>query len=213
MRLRQWHRLLGQDTSEQASTEIGAVALDNRFSETFARSVRHDVIAEIIIQILRIGGMIVLARALNPQDFGLLKVLLTVSTVIVILCEAGLPETLVQRSELTQNHEATARWVSLGLAGMCVTALYGVAPAIADLMIMPNLRFALRLLCVPILIDATSGISNARLRRKLNFGSLALADALAESSLSRNFFDASCERRGAMESIGRSIRPLLRKIN
>jgi O-antigen/teichoic acid export membrane protein len=182
MRLKEWRRLLGLDAADQASAEIAAAVPDNRFSETFARSVRHNVIAEITIQILRIGGMIVLARALRPQDFGLLKVLLAVSTVIVILCEAGLPEALVQRSELTQNHEATARWLSFGLAGLCVTALYGVAPAIADLMVMPNLRFALRLLCLPILIEATSGISNARLRRGLNFGSLALADALAEAA-------------------------------
>lgn len=39
--------------------------------KAFARSVRNNILGEIGVQIVRIGGMVVLARALAPSDFGL----------------------------------------------------------------------------------------------------------------------------------------------
>jgi len=36
----------------------------------FVRSVRDNLLAEVAVQILRVGGVIVLARALRPEDFG-----------------------------------------------------------------------------------------------------------------------------------------------
>jgi hypothetical protein len=46
----------------------------------FARSVRASVMAEFVVQALRIGGIVVLARALSPHDFGLFKILVVVAT-------------------------------------------------------------------------------------------------------------------------------------
>jgi hypothetical protein len=46
----------------------------------FARSVRANVMAEFVVQALRIGGIVVLARALSPHDFGLFKILVVVAT-------------------------------------------------------------------------------------------------------------------------------------
>jgi PST family polysaccharide transporter len=45
---------------------------------------------------------------------------------------------------------------------------------------MPGLAAGARLLCLPILLDATTVVPSARLRRRLNFTALAAADVLAE---------------------------------
>jgi PST family polysaccharide transporter len=45
---------------------------------------------------------------------------------------------------------------------------------------MPKLSDGARLLCIPILLDATAVVPSSRLRRELNFGALAAADVLAE---------------------------------
>ncbi len=52
------------------------------------------------MQIVRIGGMVVLARALAPADFGLFRVLITITTIVMIINELGVPDTLVQRPDL-----------------------------------------------------------------------------------------------------------------
>jgi len=146
----------------------------------FARGVRDNLVAEVVVQGLRVGGMIVLARQLAPANFGILKVLLIVSMFATLFCESGIPDALIQREDLNPEHEATAWWLSLGLVSATITGLYLVAPYIAALMGMKGLSFAIRLICLPMFLEGTAIVSVARLSRALKFGALATADVLAE---------------------------------
>ena len=65
--------------------------------QSFARSVRDNVFAEIAMQLIRVGGMVILARALMPNDFGIFRVLLIVMYFALIPIENGIPEALIQR--------------------------------------------------------------------------------------------------------------------
>ena len=149
--------------------------------QAFARSIRDNAIAEFAVQVLRITGTVVLAHALTPKDFGLLKVLVVISIIAGITSEVGIPDALVQRRTLTPQHEAGALWLSVGLGLLTATALFCFAPGIAHLMEMPQLSFGIRLLCVPLMLDSTTAPANARLRRELRFGALALADVIGET--------------------------------
>jgi len=146
----------------------------------FARSVRDNMVAEFLVQALRVGGMVVLARALSPHDFGLFKILVVVATFAMLVNEAGVPDALIQRRDLSPAHHATAWWMSIGLALLTSGLLYGGAPALAHLMKMPELRQGVRLLCIPFLLEGAAVTANARLRRDLRFGALAAADVLGE---------------------------------
>ncbi len=148
--------------------------------EEFARCVRNNVIAEFAVQGLRVAGMVVLARILRPEDFGLFRVLIVVSIFVTLVSDVGFPDALVQRKEITPEHESTVWWVSLALAGASASLLYVGAPAIARVMAMPELVAGLRLICLPILLEGSAVTANARLRRRLNFGALAVADVLGE---------------------------------
>src|SRR5260370_41964685 len=63
----------------------------------FARGVRNNMVAEVLVQAVRVGGLLFLARALRPQDFGLLKVLPVAGLVVMLVGEAGMSQALVQR--------------------------------------------------------------------------------------------------------------------
>src|SRR5690242_16009817 len=108
-------------TLERSTVRIDGASLGRKFT----RSVRDNVVAECLIQAVRISGMIVLARALGAAEFGLLRVLMVVAAVATTVAQPGLAEALVQRKELSAVHEATAWFVSvaLGLAG--AIAVYG----------------------------------------------------------------------------------------
>src|SRR5260221_5438683 len=148
------------DASEQAER--------NRWLwSAFARSVRDNMVAEFVVQALRVGGMVVLARALSPNDFGLFKILVVVSTFAMLVNDAGIPAALIQRRDLTPAHHATAWWMSIGLALLTTCLLYGGAPALAEFMKMPELRQGLRLLCIPFFLQGAGVTSDARLRRDL----------------------------------------------
>jgi O-antigen/teichoic acid export membrane protein len=148
--------------------------------DAVARSVRDNVIAEFVVQGVRISGFVVLARALSPEDFGVFRILLVVSVFAALSNDAGLTDAIVQRKELTPAHEATAWWLGMLAATASALILYLAAPAIAAAMDAPKLAGNARLLCLPILFDATAVVPAARLRRALNFTALALADIAAE---------------------------------
>lgn len=149
---------------------------------SFAQSVRDNVIGEVAVQALRFGGLIVLARALKPGDFGLFRVLVVVSAFAMLVNESGIPDALIQRKTLTTTHIATAWYLSLALASVSAGTLYLAAPAIARIMEMPALTTGVRLLCLPILFEGTAVTANARLRRGLRFGALAAADVAGEAA-------------------------------
>jgi O-antigen/teichoic acid export membrane protein len=146
----------------------------------FSRSVRDNTAAEFIVQGLRIGGTVLLARLLIPRDFGLFRVLVVVSLLGVMLADVGFPDALVQRKDITPVHESTAWWVSLALATFSAAILYIAAPAVMRIMAMPGLATAIRLICLPVLLEGTAVTANARLRRKLQFRLLAAADVIGE---------------------------------
>jgi len=148
----------------------------------FAQSVRDNVVAEVAVQVLRFGGMIVLARALRPDDFGIFRVLLVISAFAMLVNESGIPDALIQRKIVTDDHLNTAWWLSIALAGFSATVLYAIAPFIAHAMGMAELTSGVRLLCIPILLEGTAVTANSRLRRALRFSALAAADVVGEAA-------------------------------
>lgn len=148
--------------------------------QAFARSVRNNVLGEVGVQVVRVGGMVVLARALAPADFGLFRVLITITTIVMIINELGVPDTLVQRRQLRPEHEITASWANLAMSAFTATALYMTAPLIARAMAMPALPPPLRLLCIPLAFEGVVSVSVARITRRLEFGILASAEVVAE---------------------------------
>ena len=157
-----------------------AMRHDHAFWRAFARNVRDNIAGETAVQALRLGATVALARALTPGDFGLFRILLIVSAFATLFTEAGIPDALIQRDELRPEHESTAFWLTTGFGALVAGALYAGAPVIARLMAMPQLTESARLLCFPILLGATAVTSDARLRRELRFGALAVADVLGE---------------------------------
>jgi len=161
---------------QRSPAPIDRASLDRRFT----RSVRDNVVAECLIQGVRLCAMVVLARVLGAAEFGVFRVLMVVGMFSITALEPGLAEALVQRKNLSVEHESTAWFVIvvLGLGGVCI--LYGGAWIIARLMLMPRLTSGVRLICLPIFLDCLAVTSNAHLQRELRFGILAAAEVAAE---------------------------------
>ena len=161
--------------------DISAVAnVEGWHTPAFARGVRDNVIGEVALQVVRIGGLVVLARALTPSDFGLFRVLITFSAIIMMVNDLAAPDTLVQRPDLTSAHESSAWWATISVSILTCGALYLLAPLIAQAMAMPTIPNALRLLCIPILLEGSVSVPIARLTRRLEYRTLALAEVAGE---------------------------------
>jgi PST family polysaccharide transporter len=98
----------------------------------------------------------------------------------MVVCQSGLPDALIQREELRPEHEATGFWLTLVLAFGATGLLYLLAPAIARWMEMPSLSTGIALICLPLIIEGISASPGARLRRRLDFRAIAVAEVVAE---------------------------------
>lgn len=159
-----------------------APGTDSRGSlwQAFARAVRDNVFAEIALQVVRIGGMIVLARALMPGDFGIFRILMIVMFFATIPVEGGVTDALIQRKHLLPEHEATGWWMCVTTGALMAAVIYAAAPVVARIMQMPALSPSVRLLCIPLALEGCAMTSSARLKRELRFGAVAMAEVLSE---------------------------------
>ncbi|MGO9057238.1 MAG: oligosaccharide flippase family protein [Candidatus Binataceae bacterium] len=163
-------------TRENAPSPPGS----QRLWRAFARSVLFNLQAELAANLIRVGGVVFLARALQPGDFGLLRILIVVGAVAALTSTAGFPEAVIQRKQLLSEHQTTAWWLTVACAGATAAMLFACASWIERLMAMVHLGAMIRLLCVPIFIEGTSAVPNALLQRQLRYGALAAADVIAE---------------------------------
>jgi O-antigen/teichoic acid export membrane protein len=91
---------------------------DRRLWQAFARSALFNLQAEVVVNLIRVGGVVVLARTLEPRDFGQLRMLLVVGAIAALIGSAGLPEAVIQRKELASEHQTTAWWLTAPCAAL-----------------------------------------------------------------------------------------------
>lgn len=83
--------------------------------------------ARMVMSLLNAVGIVVLARILTPDDFGIVAITMAVVTVIVAITEAAFHQALVQCREPTQAHVDTVWTMSLLRAGLILAVIWAAA--------------------------------------------------------------------------------------
>lgn len=117
---------------------------------------------------------LVLARILEPKEFGLLATALVFVSLSSTLADAGLTRTLVQRTTLRADHLDSALLVSGSIGLVLSLAILASAPMVAAAYHEPRLGPVLMALAVLPLVTGVSGVPESILRRQLRFRALAL---------------------------------------
>src|SRR5581483_8877927 len=76
--------------------------------------------------VLRIGSVMVLARLLEPRDFGLLGMVTAFTGVLSLFRDFGLSAAAIQLPRVSEEPSSTPRWVSL-VSGGVLTAVTAAA--------------------------------------------------------------------------------------
>jgi O-antigen/teichoic acid export membrane protein len=166
--------------SDQLAPHVTDETIQTSSLSAFARGVRDNAFGEVGVQVLRMGSLLLLARALSPQEFGPFRVLLAISAFATLPGFAGVPDALIQRDHVDDAHASTGWWMSVALSTLLATALYIGAPFIAKVMRMPELNQGSRILCIPIILEGAAAVASADLRRRMRFGAVATAEVSAE---------------------------------
>jgi PST family polysaccharide transporter len=129
---------------------------------------------------LRILFIMVLARLLSPQDFGLVAMVLTVTGIYELFATAGLSAATVQRSTITDQQISTLFWVNIAvgaaLALLCVVS----APLLVQFYHEPRLFWVTVVMGAGFLLNALGIQHSALLQRELRFVSITAIELCAQ---------------------------------
>lgn len=124
----------------------------------------------------QIIGLIVyalLARYLEPTDFGLVAMAMVFIAFTQIFVEQGLSVALIQRKDITDEHLNTAFWTNV-VAGVILSILgMGAAAIVSNIVNQPKLLPVLQAISLTLAINSLVSVQMAIFRRNLNYKPLA----------------------------------------
>ena len=143
-------------------------------AKTVSRAIIQTLASRQFSLLIRAVGLMVLARLLTPEDFGLFAIAMTIMTVSLTIVDFGLPSFLITAQELTRDKVRSAVGMCLSLA-LAVVGTYAVALAWLPQGMWPDgMRTALALLALGLLFRPLVLSVESSLRRDLEFGLLSI---------------------------------------
>lgn len=130
-----------------------------------------------------LATLVVLARLLEPRDYGVLAGAVLVANLASLICDLGVGPALVQREEIQPGHVASAFYASFAF-GLILTVVASLAaPSIAVFFSTPELRSVVPVLSILFALNGTSTVARAFAQRALLFRKLAMIRTITEGIL------------------------------
>jgi O-antigen/teichoic acid export membrane protein len=121
----------------------------------------------------------VLARLLEPKDFGLVGMVTAFTGALSLFRDFGLSAAAVQRTSITEEQVSTLFWINLLVGGILSVVMLGVAPIIAAFYHEPRLLAVTAVLAAGFLFNAAGVQHAAFLQRQMRFTTIARIDILS----------------------------------
>ena len=128
---------------------------------------------------LRLVSLMVLARLLDPKDFGLVGMVTAFTGVLMLFRDFGLSAAAIQHTTVTEDQLSNLFWINV-LAGILLALLLvAAAPAIAKFYHEPRLRAVSAVLALSFLFNAVGIQHGAMLQRQMRFTALAVINTIS----------------------------------
>lgn len=129
--------------------------------------------------LLRLGSLMIVARLLDPKDFGLVGMVTAFTGVLNLFRDFGLSSATVQRAAVTDEQISTLFWINM-LVGVLLGLLAVVmAPLIAAFYHEPRLVWVTVVLAAGFLFNAAGVQHSALLQRQMRFTALAVIGVIS----------------------------------
>src|SRR5450755_1178018 len=103
----------------------------NDLREKTIRGGSARVAAQAASFLLRVGSMMVLARLLDPKDFGLVGMVTAFTGVLGLFRDFGLSSATVQRVEVTEDQVSTLFWINCFVGTVLWLLMAAASPLVA----------------------------------------------------------------------------------
>lgn len=114
---------------------------------------------------------IVLARMLDPSEYGLIGMAFIFITLSTVIADSGLTNSLIRKTEATDEDYQTVFSVNLAISVLLYVVLFFSAGLIADFFREPRLMTIVRVMGVLVIINVFSQIQRTILTKRIDFKS------------------------------------------
>lgn len=128
------------------------------------------------VQLVSFVTTLLVARLLEPADYGLMALVGVWTYAIALMAELGLGLAIVQFPDLEERELNTCFWLVVGMAGVGYLSLYASAPAIAAWFASPRLADVLRVGALSLPLVAVRTVPDSLLRKRLEIDRISQAD-------------------------------------
>lgn len=132
-------------------------------------------IQQFVVFAIQFGVGVLLARLLNPYDFGVIAMQGVFFAISNAFIDCGLEGALIQKKECTKVDMNSAFIYSVSISVALYVLLFLAAPIIEDFYHTPNLGKVIRISAFVLMINAVGIVPRSLLQRQLKFKELALA--------------------------------------
>jgi len=129
--------------------------------------------------LLRVGSLMVLARMLDPSDFGLVGMVTAVIGVLNLFKDFGLSTATVQRTTVSEEQVSTLFWINMLVGTVLAVLSFAAAPVVAAFYHEPRLFAVTMVLALGFLFNAAGVQHSAILQRQMRFTALAVIDVVS----------------------------------
>ena len=112
---------------------------------------------------------VVLARMLTPDDFGIVALATTFTTILGVFLTNGLGTALVQKKDTDELDYSTALVANVGIGIILYFAVFAASPYIAVFFHQPRVSEVLRVLALTLVIGGVGSIEHAKISKAMQF--------------------------------------------
>jgi PST family polysaccharide transporter len=130
--------------------------------------------------VLQFASVVVLARLLTPEEFGLVAMVTAIIGIADLLRDFGLSSAAIQSKTLSTDERTNLFWVNLALGAGCMVIVACCTPLITSIYNEPRLAPIVLALSTVFLISGANTQFRADLTRQMRFFALAMSDLIAQ---------------------------------
>lgn len=143
------------------------------------KGLKWSAIERLSTQFVQIGVVLLLAKMLGPEAFGLIGMLSVFIAIGQVLADSGLGAALIRKRNCTEIDFSTAFFFNIFVSVFCYIVLFFSAPYISSFYEQPELINLIKVLGGAIVINAFCIVQRTKLTIEMNFKTQAKASFLS----------------------------------
>lgn len=153
--------------------------MSNSLKQVATKGILWSSIERFSVQGIQFVIMIIMARLLTPEDYGLVGMLTIFLAVSQSLIDSGFSQALIRKQNRTEVDNSTVFYFNIAVGLALYLLFYISAPWVADFYGLPELSLVMRVVCLGIIFNSLAVVQRALLTVRIDFKTQAKASLIA----------------------------------